>query len=1588
MLLRMRFFCRQKIFRQVLFTAFLAVVGFFSLKIPISNLALRLVYADTINIIDFTALVGVTDNYSASATGVAYTFTFALPAGFAADSQNNFGLSLDPGNTNSELPASFCDATEGTMTDNGVDMSSSISLGANSADANGRCSGMTLYIADTYSMDTGDTVVAQLLNVTNPGTEGAYYPDVTVMVAGNPTHDTLNSTSIPKPFGTPLINILVTEPDGTTAVEYADVWVHTDQYNKSVYVQTGTSGYIYLFSNAFWLPSGQTVDDTYTLEVQAPSGGDYTDAVAIRNISLAEGSTLDYTTGPLGPIKLTTPLIKGTVVVPASPPATCNAVAGDTIPDIDIDIRDAAFNPMNFKNIRNDSNGIFRVGGLGEATYLMEIRTPWNMTDYEGLIAPDNIEFEVTDSDDDGTIDYVTYNSTTTPAASFPLDLGNVAFQAAKKTISGTITKDTGEAVTGAKVMAFKMMGSGMAETDVNNSGEYSLMVGGGNWMVMPEIDRSNNYDGDSSNDVTADWIYCGMPKSVTFASDSTTETSSGNDFTVRTSDATITGYVKDPEGGVRGSVGVNIFSKDGCGTPVGLDYSTGYFYADVPAGTYTVSVQIWDGTYGPPAPVTMTVSSGTASAGTLTLSEKQASISGRLWADANDNGSYDSGEGVANTRLEAFKVSKKFDEYAGGPGGTMGGPGGDWAAANSSSTDATKGDFEIKVTKGTWILNVMADMGMMGGGYSTTSTNYIYTGSPVQVNISTDDATSTGNNFLLEIADATIVGRVVNSETGVGISGVWGYAFAEPSGTYGQGPMMGMGMGAPINNSSFTIKVPAGSYKIGVDFPPETSGYTPSSMATVTAVSGTEVSVDVNVVPNNATVTINFVNDAGSAITDLLFAEVFMDNGEGGHQWRMLSGSDLTTGSTNILVAAGVWNVGYFIDPSTTNYMSQPVANNKVTTVANQTVSKNIALKVADSTVSGTAKDPSGNPLAGVFISTDSRKASTFNPMGGPMFSRGEMTGADGAFSLLLPAGTYKVSAFFPPIATVGGQTVNYLNPAPQEVTISSAAPTTANFTFEESDATISGTITLDGSNQGAFVAAYSDGGGYNETTSTNGSYSLSVTSDDTWYVKAMYENDTTNAIYFSSVYEVAMAGATSKTQDMTLTEAPFTIPDAVSTTFNCANAKKISLTNGAEISIPASAVQPASVNNCNSQDSDSNITVTITPTAQMSLQDQAIPVGVGYEITAKDSNGSAISDTFNSNVTLVIPYTAAMLNESVGVGADETLLGNGYWDTASSTWKTVDNQTLDTTENTLTVSTNHFTLFGVISAGDPDTSGGGSSSSSSSDSSSWSSGDDENEGTKNPYLNLSSIGDSMYDSTKYYYFHPGGNLKITGTAHEKTRIRTTVDGARKYPVYMSNNVHGDESSWEFILYDPIEGHEYKFDMYAETTRGKASVVRNFYVKIGNGSVYSGATTGVAGVEGAVAGVTVDDFVKCSKTHEIEVGDTLWALAETMLGSSSLYPAFINVNPDLSNPSVLNVGNTLNVPCRAGEALGEQTTSDEDEKLEKKEVVAETKSSDKSAPEVPEEIESDGNKVLPYAILAFFLLGAGGVLLFLLWKR
>jgi len=1110
-------------------------------------------------------------------------------------------------------------------------------------------------------------VEVEISGFTNPSKYGSYGYELHANDAANNEYYDLYLDSPPdrgrtvtKSLGTPCLQVKVQDSSGHTNIGNASVFVTNTNNLIATENYTDSNGLVCFYADD-WTGIDACPDSSETLTIRACPYENDTDTytcAAGKTAVLSQDQAKYYNS----PIRLPSIQIIGRLAD--------GSVSGGYVLGAPVNLRTKDYTDQSkYQFTTSDSNAYFRLGGIEVGTYVLEFDIPFNSN--SPITRPSDIEGITVYANNTVTVD----GYCDTPVSQ--CDLGNIEYPKAQKTIIGSVTFEDGSKVDSGRIEAFKDMGRGMSNIEINN-GTYKLVVGGGTWNLMPLPDHNTETGG-------SPWTFCGMPRRFSFANDTSEEiknssnTGGYTDFVVKKSTCRVLGKVVMPDGKTPfEQADVQIRSKEGCGNWMPL-HEDGTFSIKMPPGSYEISVMPWgkeSKRYATPALGTITLKSGTQDIGTITMVEKKDTITGRVWADSNNNGKYDSGEGKSALRVEAFKMSKKFDEF----GGTNMGPGG----FNDTETDSD-GSYTLNVTPGSWMVNVMLDPGMTGG-YSSTAVNYIYTGSPIQVNVvrTTNGDVYSGNDFQVVAADATIKGRIVD-ENGNGISGIWGYAYADS----GTGPMTGMGMGAPIQSSTFTLRVPAGTYDIGVDFPPDTTGYTAYQEVSATVESGATTEVEIPVKPNDYRIKVNFKDINGNLIKNLSYAEIFAENASGGHFFKMLNSADLSSGSTTLSVCKGTWNLGYFIDPTENEYMSEPISKDNQVTVDssnddNNPVVHNITLRKVDSTISGTVTDPDGNAVTGAWVSTDSRKASDFD-IEGPMFILGDTTDADGNYQINLPAGTYKVQAFLPP-------SEGYLNPRGQEVVVDPGNPATVNLQFQKADAVISGSVYLAESKQGAFITAYSENGAYNETTTSDGDYRLNVTSGDIWYLKALYESDD-GSVYRSELTTVDMTNTDSAAQDLNLEEATYSLPNAVSTTFDYRNAKKITLSNGFMISIPAGAISPTD------NASGNNITVTISPTAQLSLQNRSTPVSFGYDITAVDDSGTTITSTFNSAVTITVPYTDDQLEDILG-SVDENLLNNGYWDSTTSTWKGINGATIDTENNTVSFTINHFTIFSVLSS------------------------------------------------------------------------------------------------------------------------------------------------------------------------------------------------------------------------------------------------------------------------------------------------
>ncbi len=912
------------------------------------------------------------------------------------------------------------------------------------------------------------------------------------------------------------------------------------------------------------------------------------------------------------------------------------------VPAMKIKVTDGSGNPMAYANVdvhdqnwsmngsywgSTDENGVAVIDKeFTTGTYYMQVNPPW---DAEGLLPSNEIAVSLTEGE------------TNTTYYTDPIELS-----AAQKRITGKVTYPDGRAVTDAQVETWAMGGmyGGYSQSQTNSSGNYTLWVGQGEYQV----NIWPNWGGGEE----PDWGSPG-PTTVEFTEDNNVTEIQVVNLTVAEYNATLRGKIVMPDGSALDSnlqVSVDAWEKGGFMGNWGEVDSNGNFSLSVAGGrTYEIYIWSWSmmmgGTeYGGPTITPTKIGDGeTLNLGTLRLVEKSATISGKV-TDTN-------GEALANQYIDAWSTT------------SMG-----WGSAMSDDN----GNYSLSAFPGTYMIHAFPSWEPTESG-----AQYVSIEPPVEVT-ALANITVPNINFQLGIADATIKGHLEDPDGNL-ISGVWGWVNASNSlDSFSQGDMWYGGMlGGPLNGGQFEIMVPAGDYSLDV-FMDWNGSYTQDSKVSVEIASGeTKDDVVITMLENNAVIEGKFVDSEGNTVYNI-WGEVFAKRPEGGSAYTWVDWN----GTYSLNIAAGTWNMDYFIDPwMGAAYMPSSLEEKTVTVGDGETVTLNFTLLEADSEISGIVKDQDGTVIEGahVFASLDYagyERDSAYDHYG---FNSMEATsGADGMFVMYVPEGEYYLNASLPP-------TMGYIFTGAQIVYASPDDPADdIVVVFESADSQITGEVLLGGTGNEAFIYAYTDTGGYSETTTSDGTYTIPVTSGNTWMVGAVDEDG--NSYYLTDQEEVPVSDEDGAEQDLTL-EYQGEMPDSTSSTFDSTVAKTMVLSDGMELEIPARSLA-----------TDGSVTVTIEPTADIPYQAGAQPLaGYGYELEARDSNGSLISN-FNSDVSLTLPYDDATVAE---VGIEEDDLSGEFYDTTSGVWEETTANIPDTVNDTMTVTTDHFSVFGAVAPG-----------------------------------------------------------------------------------------------------------------------------------------------------------------------------------------------------------------------------------------------------------------------------------------------
>ncbi|MEK7570424.1 MAG: carboxypeptidase-like regulatory domain-containing protein [Patescibacteria group bacterium] len=289
-----------------------------------------------------------------------------------------------------------------------------------------------------------------------------------------------------------------------------------------------------------------------------------------------------------------------------------------------------------------------------------------------------------------------------------------------------------------------------------------------------------------------------------------------------------------------------------------------------------------------------------------------------------------------------------------------------------------------------------------------------------------------------------------------------------------------------------------------------------------------------------------------------------------------------------------------------------------------------------------------------------------------------GAPTDANGVFSISVVSGhKYSVRAFPQPGSA-------FMPAQEQVVDLSSAKSASVDLILRTADAKITGTVTGGGTH--GHCGGFSEDANHTGGPIMNGRFEINV-SKGVWHI--MCDAPSGNDMYRSDEVTIVVSAKGTITQNMKLEKNNFRVPSPISKTFDVTQPQTLSLDDGTEITIPANALGTSG-----------NATVTATPTANVTRTKEALPaMGFGYELEAINaSTGAEITD-FNSNVTIEYQYPEDKELETEGL--DESSFKPQFFNETKNSWEAIENATQDKTDNTYTVLADHFSIHAVTTSG-----------------------------------------------------------------------------------------------------------------------------------------------------------------------------------------------------------------------------------------------------------------------------------------------
>lgn len=450
-----------------------------------------------------------------------------------------------------------------------------------------------------------------------------------------------------------------------------------------------------------------------------------------------------------------------------------------------------------------------------------------------------------------------------------------------------------------------------------------------------------------------------------------------------------------------------------------------------------------------------------------------------------------------------------------------------------------------------------------------------------------------------------------------------------------------------------------------------------------LTITSGETGSVEFQLIDRSAEIVIYVKDTSGQLVKNAVGGQVNVWNDES----KIWQGKDIDpSGKTKLKVVPGTYNGGIWFQDNSYNPVWQK-NNSSATVGAGESGKLVLTVVKSDASVSGTVLDPNGDLVKHGWIHCGNWEEVSVKGdfEDGIVYDFGTHV-QDGTFTLGVVAGTtYQCNVGAPPEYIDQG----WMSPEDQELVINEEGTDipTLSFQFSKADSKIKGSVTFPAeasaaakSSQHAWCWAWGENGGHSfSEAKSDGSFTIAVQSGGVWHYGCDSQDGETWLTTGDQSVDISEAGTFEAALELKQFAA-WKVYDPVTQTFDSTENTVINLEDGTVLTIPANSIT-----------SSGDVTVTATPESNIVYTGDSM-LGIPWNFEAFVDN--ELVETFLSDVTIEIPYTTDALDE---FGVDEDSLVSKYYDDQTGAWVTTDGMTLNKETNTITITTNHFTQYGV---------------------------------------------------------------------------------------------------------------------------------------------------------------------------------------------------------------------------------------------------------------------------------------------------